>query len=86
MSAVEQSDEEGKMIVPKIQLVFSNPAPGREDEFNEWYSSRHVHEIPRVPGYESAQRYRVTRHRLGGSGGTPEPFRYLALGDKVVRR
>ena len=37
----------------KIQLVYSNPVPGMEDEFNEWYSDRHVHEILRVPGYEA---------------------------------
>ncbi|MFY9648947.1 MAG: hypothetical protein WAK83_05560 [Trebonia sp.] len=49
----------------KIQLVYSNPVPGMEDEFNEWYSSRHVHEILRVPGYLSAQRFRVTRHPIG---------------------
>jgi len=34
--------------VREIQLVNSNPVPGMEDEFNEWYSSRHVHEILRV--------------------------------------
>ena len=28
-----------------IQLVCSNPVPGLEDEFNERYSDRHVHEI-----------------------------------------
>ena len=65
----------------KIQLVYSNPVPGLEDEFNEWYSDRHVHEILRVPGYLSAQRFRVTRHRVGGAtdSGTPGPFQYLAL-------
>jgi hypothetical protein len=51
-----------------------------EDEFNEWYSSRHVHEILRVPGYLSAHRFRVTRHRVGGAtDSVPEPFQYLAL-------
>ncbi|MFY9998593.1 MAG: hypothetical protein WAK76_03775, partial [Trebonia sp.] len=54
-----------ELIVRKIQLVYSNPVPGMEDEFNEWYSSRHVHEILRVPGYLSAQRFRVTRHPVG---------------------
>jgi hypothetical protein len=64
-----------------IDLVLSNPVPGMEDEFNEWYSDRHVHEILRVPGYVSAQRFRVTRHRVGGAGdsGAPAPFQYLAL-------
>jgi hypothetical protein len=33
--------------VRKIELVLSNPVPGMEDEFNEWHSDRHVHEILR---------------------------------------
>lgn len=65
-----------------IDLVQTNPVPGMEDEFNEWYSGRHVHDILRVPGIVSAQRYRVTRNRrVSGSGysGMPEPYQYLAL-------
>ena len=67
----------------KIQLVYSNPVPGMEDEFNEWYSDRHVHEILRVPGYLSAQRFRVTRYRVAPvfSGNF-----YEAIGEKVVKR
>jgi hypothetical protein len=76
-----------------IDLVFSNPVPGMEDEFNEWYSDRHVHEIVRVPGYVSAQRFRVTRHRAGGQV-TASPALdpvfsahfYQAIGEKVVKR
>ena len=65
-----------------IDLVQTNPLPGREDEFNEWYSGRHIHDILRVPGILTAQRYRVTRdRRVEGSGytGMHEPFQYLAL-------
>jgi hypothetical protein len=72
--------------VRKIQLVYSNPVPGMEDEFNEWYSGRHVHEILRVPGYLSAQRFRVTRHPVGGATDSwSAPF-YEAIGEKVVKR
>jgi hypothetical protein len=33
-----------ELVVREIQLVYSNPVPGMEDEFNEWYSDGHVHE------------------------------------------
>ena len=65
----------------KIQLVYSNPVPGMEDEFNEWYSSRHVHEILRVPGYLSG--------RITSSPALDPVFSgnfYEAIGEKVVQR
>ena len=65
-----------------IDLVQTNPKPGREDEFNEWYSTRHVYDLLRVPGIISVQRYRVTgNRRVDGSGyeGMPQPFQHLAV-------
>lgn len=40
-----------------IQVVLSNPAAGREDEFNEWYDTVHIPELLAVPGMLSATRY-----------------------------
>ena len=40
-----------------IQIVFSNPLPGRDDEFNEWYDNVHIPQLLAVPGMLSAQRY-----------------------------
>ena len=65
-----------------IDLVQTNPLPGREDEFEEWYGTRHIHDILAVPGIVTAQRYRVTRdRRVEGSGyaGMPKPYQHLAL-------
>lgn len=65
-----------------IDLVQTNPKPGREDEFNEWYSTRHVYDLLRVPGIVSVQRYRVTANRrVDGNGyeDMPGPFQYLAV-------
>jgi hypothetical protein len=63
-----------------LLLTFSNPAGGREDEFNDWYTHTHLDEVlAAVPGFKSAQRFRLepgTRM----TGDTPDaPYRYLAL-------
>lgn len=42
-------------------IVFSNPVPGRESEFNEWYSQRHIQDVLEVPGFLSAQRFRLAQ-------------------------
>jgi hypothetical protein len=48
-----------------ILLVFANPSsPERTEEFNEWYSSTHLHEVLRVPGITSATRYELSEHQL----------------------
>lgn len=55
-------------------VVQSGPAdPAREDEFNEWYSTRHLPEICAVPGFTGARRYKVH----GGGHGAPPA--YLAI-------
>ena len=40
-----------------IQIVFSNPFEGKDDEFNEWYDNVHLPEVLALPGVISAQRY-----------------------------
>lgn len=56
-------------------LVFSNPVEGREAEFNDWYSQRHLPDVLRVPGYLSARRFSLE----SGDGGPPPGWRYLAI-------
>lgn len=41
-------------------VVYSNPVPGREDEYNDWYSNRHLADVVAVPGFVSAQRFCLT--------------------------
>ncbi len=52
-------------------LVMTNAIEGREREFNEWYSSTHVHDILKVAGVVSAQRFQC--HAEKGA------FGFLAL-------
>ena len=60
-----------------ILLVQSNAVEGREDEFNEWYTQRHLADVLSVAGFVSAQRFVVstTQPRPDVS----VPFRYLAV-------
>jgi hypothetical protein len=40
-------------------LVFANPIPGREAEFNDWYSNVHMGDLVQLPGWTGAQRFRL---------------------------
>jgi len=65
-----------------IDLVQTNPKPGREAEFEEWYSKQHVYDLLRVPGILSVQRYRFTGNRREegeGYEGMPQPYHHLAV-------
>jgi hypothetical protein len=57
-------------------VVMSNAKPGREAEFNDWYSNVHVYDtINKLDGFLSGQRF-----QLADLDGAPEhPFRYLAV-------
>jgi hypothetical protein len=44
-----------------VLLLLTNPAPGREEEFNDWYDRHHVREtVEQIPGRVAGQRYRLT--------------------------
>jgi hypothetical protein len=40
-----------------LYIVRSNPVPGREAEYDDWYTGRHLPEMLAVPGFASAQRF-----------------------------
>lgn len=41
-------------------VVHSNPVAGREDEYNDWYTNRHLADVVAVPGFIAAQRFCLT--------------------------
>jgi hypothetical protein len=41
-------------------LVLSNAVPGREDEYNAWYSNIHLADVVACPQMVSGQRFRVS--------------------------
>jgi hypothetical protein len=42
-----------------VMLVYANPIPGKEVEFNEWYTNTHMGDLVQLPGWMGAQRFRI---------------------------
>ena len=48
-------------------LVFSEPFAGRDAEFDEWYTGRHLDDIVALPGFTTAQRFKLHSVSMGTS-------------------
>jgi len=48
-------------------MVFANPTPGKEDEFNRWYDRIHAPVMIESGDFISAQRYAYSPVQLGGA-------------------
>ena len=59
-----------------ICCVFTQAMPGRDAEYNEWYDNQHVHDVLRIPGAISAQRFDLVDGKAGAGG---PPTRCLAI-------
>jgi hypothetical protein len=58
-----------------ILVVISSPKPGQEDEYNRWYTDQHLRDVLELPGFVSAQRFKLA---VGPpTGGVPGS--YLAI-------
>jgi hypothetical protein len=55
----------------------TNPTSGKEAEFNEWYNTHHIPDVLNVPGFVSAQRFRIADAQMGGEAS--KAHKYLAL-------
>lgn len=58
-----------------LYVVMTNAVEGKDAEFNEWYDNQHIDDVLRVPGFVSAQRFRIVTDPDTG----PCPQRYLSL-------
>lgn len=56
-------------------IVMSNPVPGREDEYNDWYDNRHMDDVLGIPGFVRVQRF---EYAASLSAETPG-FQYLSI-------
>lgn len=59
-----------------ICVVYTQARPGRESEYHDWYDTRHLHDVARVAGVVSAQRYDLDEAETAGGG---PPARCLAV-------
>lgn len=57
-------------------VVFSEPFEGRDDEYNEWYTGRHLADICALPGFTAAQRFELHSVSMG-----TELNKYMAIYD-----
>jgi hypothetical protein len=57
-------------------VMMNSPEEGKDEEFNRWYTGQHVPDVMRVPGFETAQRF-----KLSGVQHKQPPFsqRYVAF-------
>ena len=61
-----------------ILAVYSNPAEGREDEYNDWYNNQHLKDVLAQPDYTQARRYKLTDLKLDDA--MPDPaHQYVAF-------
>ena len=56
-------------------VVLSNPVPGQDQAYNDWYSNRHLADVVAVPGFVSAQRFRLAEPEAEDA----PPQRYMAI-------
>src|SRR5215212_9706989 len=40
-------------------VVLTDPMPGGEAEYNEWYNTVHLQDLVKLPGIKAAQRYKL---------------------------
>ena len=59
-------------------VVYSNPVEGREQEYNDWYSNRHLNDLLAIPGVISARRFKLSGTQIGEAA---QPYQYLAIYD-----
>lgn len=61
-----------------VLVVYSNPAPGREADYNDWYNNQHLKDVLAQPGYHSARRFRLTDFKLDDAM-PPQSHQYVAF-------
>jgi hypothetical protein len=70
------------MVQRHAFFALTNPAPGREDEFNAWYDDHHLREVVEHGiGMKGGRRFRLAEAQRPGH--TP-PWRYLAWYDLEI--
>lgn len=66
-----------------VLVVYSNPTPGQEDAYNDWYNNQHLKDVLAQPGYISARRFKLTDFKLDAA--MPDPsHQYVAFYNMVT--
>lgn len=62
------------MSTDGILIAYANPVDGRDDEFRAWYWGEHVAQVLALPGFVSAESY-----RLEDEPSPISPYRYVTV-------
>jgi hypothetical protein len=60
-----------------IFVVQTNAVAGREDEYNDWYTNIHLPDALAVPGFVSAQRFKISSTQRAAL--RDYPYQYLTI-------
>jgi hypothetical protein len=71
-AAAQTAPTPKKSVETYYFMVFSNPVPGTEDEYNKWYTNLHQLDVVSIPGFMTAQRYVVSENQLRMSKPLPK--------------
>jgi hypothetical protein len=64
-------------MAKSIIIVQSNPVEGQAEEFEDWYTTRHLADVAAVPGFARTQFYRRSETQRDG---VPAPaYDYVAV-------
>ena len=58
-------------------MVYSNPVPGREKEFIDWYNGQHTHDLLQIEGVVAAQFFKLSEPQY--RPGQPHPYQYMVI-------
>ena len=47
-----------------LYMVRANPKVNQEEKFNRWYDETHIDQVLKVPGFLSAQRYKLASDQI----------------------
>ncbi|TAL01538.1 MAG: hypothetical protein EPO08_09760 [Rhodospirillaceae bacterium] len=53
------------MLAKYRLVVMTDATDGLEDEYNDWYTRQHLGDVIAVPGFKSAQRFKLRSLTLG---------------------
>lgn len=74
-------------ILGYVQLVFADPADGKDAEFNTWYDTHHAPEVLKVTGFTSGQRLVLADVQLAPQqGARPEYLTMFEIQTKNLPR
>lgn len=62
-------------MTTSVFIVHTNHAEGREEEFNDWYTNRHLRDVVAIPGFVRARRYRLSESQMAAL----TEFEYVAI-------